>query len=371
MRRAPVQFRRLRLPALLLIFAAAIGVLLFRGVVVRDAMAQPSTATQQTIPGIDNDADMWRAVRQGIRGRVSIPDQKAAQLIQYQGQTWRDIRNGPLVHYGAYLLAAVVVVLAIFFFWRGRIRVDGGFSGHTITRFDPIERFAHWLVAVSFVVLGLTGLNVTFGRYVLLPVIGKSAFATISLWAKFAHNYVAFAFIAGLILIFISWVAENIPNKYDIQWLARGGGMFSKGAHPPAKKFNAGQKVLFWLIILGGCSLIASGLDLLFPFQMAMFSKTFAALNLLGASLPTDLAPIHEMQLASIWHATVALLMIALILGHIYIGTLGMEGAFDAMGTGEVDTNWAHEHHSLWADELAAKASRLSLEESQGVAPAE
>lgn len=372
MRHASGWFRRLRLPSLLLILAAAIGVLLFQGVdVVRDAVAQPSTAAQQTIPGIGNDADMWRAVQQGIRGRVSIPDQKAAQLIQYQGQMWRDVRNGPLVHYGAYLLAAVVVVLALFFFWRGRIRVEAGFSGRTITRFDPVDRFAHWLIAVSFVVLGFTGLNITFGRYVLLPVIGERAFATISLWAKYAHNYVAFAFIAGLILIFILWVAENIPNKYDIQWLARAGGMFSKGAHAPAKKFNAGQKILFWLIILGGCSLAASGLDLLFSFQMAMFSKTFAALNLLGAGLPTDLAPIHEMQLASIWHAMVALLMIALILGHIYIGTLGMEGAFDAMGTGEVDVNWAREHHPLWADELAKKTSKLSLEDSQGMAPAE
>ncbi len=376
MLRATGRTRKLRLSALLLTLAAVAGALLFVELGFADgASAQlgPSTATRQVTPGVGNDAALWRAVHSGVSGWVSIPDRKAGLLIQPQGETWRAVRNGPLLHDGAYLLGAVVVALAIFFLWRGRIRVEDGFSGRTVTRFGPIERFAHWLIAVSFVVLGLTGLNITFGRHVLMPLIGQPTFAAVSLWAKYLHNFVAFAFIAGLVVVFVRWVTENIPDKYDAGWLLRGGGMFAKGVHPPAKKFNAGQKILFWLIVLGGGSLAASGLDLLFPFQLAMFSKTFVFLNLFGANLPTNLAPVHEMQLASIWHAILALLMIALILGHVYIGTLGMEGAFDAMGTGEVDVSWAREHHSVWAERQAARDSQpvIPLGGKESVTPAE
>jgi formate dehydrogenase subunit gamma len=134
-------------------------------------------------------------------------------------------------------------------------------------------------------------------------------------------------------------------------WLSKGGGMFTKGSNPPAKKFNAGQKILFWLVILGGISISMSGIALMFPFQFEMFGGTFAFLNIFGFGLPADLTPMQEMQLSQLWHAIVALFLIAVIIGHIYIGTLGMEGAFDAMGTGEVDRNWAQEHHPLWVEE--------------------
>ncbi len=367
MRAGTLSRRRLLLAALLAIATTLAGALTFLALGFSDgAIAQQPThgAKQPAASPVpsgqlrpESGADMWRGIRQGIRGRVSIPDEKAAQLVQSEGDNWRDIRNGPLVRYGGYALGGIVALLALFFVVRGRIRVEKGFAGRTITRFGFVERFAHWLVAVSFVILGLTGLNITFGRLVLLPVIGKPAFAMLSLWGKYLHNYVAFAFTAGLLLVFLLWVADNIPNRHDIKWLARGGGLFAKGSHPPARKFNAGQKILFWLVILGGLSLVLSGLDLLFPFEMAMFSKTFALINLVGTHLPTDIAPIHEMQLAAIWHAAMALFMIVVILGHIYIGTLGMEGAFDAMGTGEVDVNWAREHHPIWVDELEAKPS--------------
>jgi formate dehydrogenase subunit gamma len=153
--------------------------------------------------------------------------------------------------------------------------------------------------------------------------------------------------------MFVLWVAHNFPNRHDLVWLAKGGGMFKRGVHAPAKKFNAGQKIIFWLVILGGVSVSLSGVMLLWPFRISMFGETFAWVNwLFGTTYPTALAPVQEMQLAQLWHAVMGLFLTIVIIAHIYIGTIGMEGAFDAMGSGEVDRNWAREHHDLWVQDL-------------------
>jgi formate dehydrogenase subunit gamma len=296
------------------------------------------------------DNELWRRVREGQQGQVSIPDKKAAQLVQSDGEAWRNFRNGPLPQYGAWALGGILVLLAAFFVLRGRIRIEHGWAGRTITRFTDVERFGHWLLATSFIILALTGLNVLYGRYFLLPVIGADAFAALSQAAKWLHNYVAFAFMAGLALTFLVWLRHNFPSWRDVVWLLKGGGLLVKGVHPPSWKFNAGQKILFWLVMLGGLSLSLSGIALLFPFQTALFAKTFAALNMVGFDLPTSLTPVQEMQYATSWHGIIALALTVVIVAHIYIGTLGMEGAFSAMGSGEVDVNWAKEHHSLWAE---------------------
>ncbi|MGE0630688.1 MAG: formate dehydrogenase subunit gamma, partial [Hyphomicrobiaceae bacterium] len=172
-----------------------------------------------------------------------------------------------------------------------------------------------------------------------------------------------------LIMTFVMWVVHNLPGWRDIVWLLRGGGMFAKGSHPPAWKFNAGQKILFWLVMLGGLSISLSGISLMFPFQAPMFAKTFAVLNVFGLALPTSLSPVQEMQYATTWHGIVALFLIVVIIAHIYIGTLGMEGAFSAMGTGEVDVNWAKEHHSLWAEQVLS--GRQDAEAGARPVPAE
>ncbi len=305
--------------------------------------------------GGSSDSEFWRAIRGGVQGTVSIPDKKAGTLVQSEGETWRAIRNGPLSTWGVWALLGMIVVLALFFLIRGRIRIEHGWAGRTITRFTDFERMGHWLLAVSFIILALTGLNILYGRYVLLPVIGPDAFGLITHWGKLSHNYVAFAFMLGLAYVFVLWVANNIPNRYDLIWLLKGGGMFSKNTHPPARKFNAGQKILFWLVIIGGVSISLSGIALMFPFQTALFAKTFAFLNIFGAGLPTALTALQEMQLAQLWHSIMALFLVVVILGHIYIGSIGMEGAFSAMGTGEVDLNWAKEHHSVWVEEVQAE----------------
>jgi formate dehydrogenase subunit gamma len=324
------------------------------------AMATPLPALAQqqgNVPGVplgnQSDAEFWRALRQGDPGTVSAPNPAGGVLIQSEGDNWRAFRNGPLSTYGVWGLIGIVALLALFFVIRGRIRIEHGRSGATVTRFGFVERFTHWLTATCFVVLALSGLNILYGRYVLKPLIGPDALAWLTIGGKYAHNYLAFGFMIGLVLMLVLWIGHNLPNRYDLIWLAKGGGMFTKGTHPPAKKFNAGQKILFWLVILGGVSVSLSGLMLIFPFQYEAFGPTFEWVNwAAGTALPTSLGALHEMQLAQLWHAIMGLFLTIVIIGHIYIGTIGMEGAFDAMGSGEVDTNWAREHHSVWAEQL-------------------
>lgn len=267
-----------------------------------------------------------------IEGRIDIPDVKARVLLQPAGREWEYFHEVMLHWVGAIVILGMIAVLALGYLILGRIRISAGRSGRKLRRFSAFERFSHWLTAVSFVVLGLTGLNITFGKILLLPAIGPEAFSDISQAAKYAHNFTSFAFVIGLVLIVAAWIKDNIPRKVDIDWIKQGGG-FIKYRHAPAGRFNAGEKLVFWLALLGGAAAAVSGYLLLFPFY--------------GTG-------IAEMQLAQVVHAVVAVLFIALILAHIYIGTLGMEGAFEAMGTGKVDLNWAKEHHDLWLREQLA-----------------
>ncbi|MBU1211263.1 MAG: formate dehydrogenase subunit gamma [Alphaproteobacteria bacterium] len=317
----------------------------------------PSAGPQTTADkGGNYDIEIWSELRKGAAGTVSIPDKKAGILVDSSGESWRALRNGPLPVYGAYGLAGIVGLLALFYLVRGRVRVEHGMAGRTIQRFTDFERTGHWLLATSFIILALTGLNVLYGRYVLIPVVGKEVFASISLTGKWLHNYVGFAFMVGLLMTFLTWVWYNFPHPRDIVWFLRGGGLFG-GGHPAAKKFNGGQKILFWLVMLGGLSLSLSGLQLLLPYDLPLFAKTFAFLNGFGFELPTALTANQEQQFATTWHGIMALVLTIIIIAHIYIGSIGMEGAFDAMGTGEVDVNWAKEHHSLWAEEELAKGT--------------
>ncbi len=269
-------------------------------------------------------------------GRIDIPDTKARVLIQPAGRTW-DYFHEVLLHWGgAIVILGTIAALGAAYLIMGRMRITAGRSGRKIVRFKPFERFAHWLTAASFVILALTGLNITFGKIILLPVIGPEAFSNFSQAAKYVHNFVSFSFVAGLILIVAIFFRDNFFGKVDIDWLKKGGG-FIKSKHAPAGRFNLGEKLVYWLSLFAGIAISVSGFLLLFP---------FFGTNIAG------------MQIAQVVHAAVAVLFVALILAHIYIGTLGMEGAFEAMGTGEVDVNWAKEHHDLWLARQLADESR-------------
>jgi formate dehydrogenase subunit gamma len=321
-----------------------------------------------------SDPDLWRALRYGSADITASNNSPAASiLVQDGGMRWLTFREGPLVTYGGYLLLGTLALLIVFFLIRGRIRIDGEKTGRTIERFKWIERFGHWMLAGSFIVLGVTGLVSLMGRKFLIPAFGHDAFAFIAVGSKWVHNNVSWAFMIGLIMIFVMWVAHNLPDRTDIKWLMQGGGIFTKG-HPPAKKFNAGQKIIFWSVILFGGSISATGLALLFPFEINLFAGTFAKLNSFGISgllglneLPTVLAPHEEMQLAQLWHAVISFVLMAIIFAHIYIGSVGMEGAYDAMGSGEVEEQWAREHHSIWVEDVKAKEGAAP----KGASPAE
>ena len=275
-----------------------------------------------------------------ISGVVSIPDQRAAVLIQPDGKLWRDYHRSVVPWLVGLFVLGTAAALAVFYLVRGRIRVVGGLSGITLPRFGGFERFMHWLTAGSWLVLALSGLNIAVGRIVLLPLIGGAAFSALSHWAKMAHNFIAFPFTLGIVLMLLVLLRHNIPGREDIEWFRQGGGLIGKG-HPRAGRFNGGQKMVFWIVVLGGGIVAVSGFVLLFPFYTT---------------------GIAGMQTAQIVHGVLALLMIAAMLGHIYIGSVGMEGAFDAMGSGQVDRNWAIEHHAKWVDEVEQKSARAPAE---------
>jgi len=324
-----------------------------------------------------SDPELWRALRfNSANISVSAGGDVAKVLVQDGGMAWYEFRAGPLAKYGGWLLLGTLIALTLFYLLRGKVMLDEEKTGRTVTRFQFIERFAHWLLAGSFILLGITGLFVKYGRDLIMPLLGKEFHSLLLTGSKFVHNNVAWAFIIALVMVFFMWVWHNIPNRTDITWFAQAGGIIGK-KHPPAKKFNAGQKIIFWSVILLGGSIAVSGVSMLFPYQLPLFAKTFAVLNDLGipgllgiAELPTALAPQEEMAFASAWHAIASFVLMAIIIAHIYIGSIGMEGAYDAMGDGEVDEAWAHQHHSLWLDEMKAKEGETP-QGSKSATPAE
>jgi formate dehydrogenase subunit gamma len=314
-------------------------------------LAVPAVA-QQATPGSPQDQSVQeqKLLQElgKIQGRGTIPNVTSYTIEQPAGRDWRRFHEVTLRWIGAIAIVGMLALLVIFYLWRGMVRLESGRSGRTIVRFNAFERFVHWMTAVCFIILAITGLNITFGKSLLLPLIGPEAFTTWSQWGKYAHNYLSFPFTIGVVAIFLMWLGGNIPNRTDVEWIKRGGGIVGHD-HPPAHRFNAGQKGIYWIVVLGGLAVAISGYLLMFPFY--------------GTTVTC-------MQWAQIVHGTVAVLFVAAMLAHIYIGTIGMEGAFEAMGTGDVDVNWAKEHHRLWVEEEMGKG-RASEPPRGRMAPAE
>ncbi|MGL4637877.1 MAG: formate dehydrogenase subunit gamma [Beijerinckiaceae bacterium] len=301
---------------------------------VQPSMAQQPTSVNPTALSVKEE-QLMNALKPGqtVQGRVSIPDGKSANVIAPGNKDWRAVHQGIMLWVGALSILGFAGALMLFYLKRGKIRTSKGMSGKTITRFSGLERFTHWLTASTFLVLAASGVNVTFGKFIIQPWLGDAMFGPWSQFAKFCHNYLSFPFMLGLVLMLLLWIKDNIPNRLDIAWFKAGGGILGD-THPPAARFNGGQKVIFWTVILGGLALTISGLMLLFPFRWT---------------------GLEGLQLSNIVHGVVGLVMIGAMLAHIYIGSVGMEGAFDAMGSGQVDVNWAKEHHSIWAEEQMKK----------------
>jgi len=312
----------------------ALAAVLAIGPVLPLANAQSSSGSNPTAAAIDESRILNEFGQ--IRGSITIPDNKATMLEQPQGRGYRSFHEGALPWIGGVAVLGMLALLALFYFIWGRVRTHSSPSGIQILRFNVLERFTHWVTAASFVVLAITGLNYVFGKRLLMPVIGPEAFSDWSLWAKYAHNFMSWPFMLGVLVMFVLWIRDNIPERHDWAWLRAGGGFLDPTGktQPPAGRFNAGQKLIYWAVVLGSIALSATGLLLLFPFSVA---------------------DINGMQVAQYVHAIAGMLLIAVILAHIYIGTLGMEGAFTAMHTGKVDLAWAKEHHSVWVEQQQAR----------------
>ena len=296
------------------------------------AMAAPVSAQQPGMVNPTADAVKEQQLLQQlktIQGRGTIPDVRSYVLEHPVGRNWQQFHSVTLRWIGGIAIVGMLALLVVFYLARGMVRLESGRSGRKIVRFNGFERLVHWMTATCFIILAITGLNVTFGRPLFASTVGSETFTTWAEWAKYAHNYLSFPFTIGVVLIFLMWVGGNIPNSVDVEWVKRGGGIVEDD-HPPAYRFNAGQKMIYWIVVIGGGTSAATGYLLLFPFYAA---------------------GIEGMQIAQVIHAVVAMLFIAAMLGHIYIGTIGMEGAFEAMGEGSVDVNWAKEHHRLWLEE--------------------
>lgn len=309
----------------------------------------------RTQPG--NNAPMWRAVRDsGTQpGVTSLPGAEMGVLVQpfvqYPGSTyttageaWRQVRNKWIVPYGGALLLIVLGAIGIFYWRAGPLGGHVPDTGRKIERFTPFERSAHWANAIAFVLLAVSGVVLAFGKFFLLPVLGATLFGWLSFALKNVHNFVGPVFAVSLVVVFITFVRDNLPAKGDWNWLRRGGGLM--GEHEvPSHRFNAGEKVLFWGgVFMLGLLVVASGL-------------------VLDKLVPGLGDTRGQMQVAHMVHAVAAVAMMAMFAGHIYIGSVGMKGAYSSMRTGYVDEGWAKEHHEWWYDDI--KAGKIPAQRSQ------
>jgi formate dehydrogenase subunit gamma len=311
-----------------------------------------------------NNAPMWRGVVSGMTGYSSLPKSEAPEagvLIQAPvrypgsrmttaGEAWRQVRNNWIIPYGGALFLISLGALAIFYFARGPLgHSDGQGGSRRIERFTPFERSAHWANAIAFSILAISGIVMAFGKFFLLPVSGGTLFGGLTYVLKNLHNFAGPVFAVSLVIIFLTFVRDNWPQPGDLRWLLSAGGAFSKsGDEPPSHRFNAGEKVVFWAgVFFLGAIAVGSGL-------------------LMDKLIPNVGYERGTMQITNMIHATAAVLMLCLFALHIYLGTIGMRGAYRAMRTGYVDDDWAREHHAYWYEDI--EAGRIPAQRSQPAA---
>jgi formate dehydrogenase subunit gamma len=290
-------------------------------------------------------AELWREVRQrdgNVTGTTQVKSPGADVLVNVSGQSWREYRMQELIPSASAAIFIMLFVIAVFRLLRGRIDLPEGRSGKRILRFTTNQRIAHWSTAILFVTLGLTGLTMLLGRSLLIPLFGAQAFGVLAGAAKFLHDYLGPLFLFSLTWLFILFVRDNIPSpKIDLQWLLKGGGLFGKHVH--SERYNAGEKLWFWLASIVGLAVIISGLVLDFP----IFGQTRAIMEYYH------------------WvHSVGAVILIVVSFGHIYMGTAALEATFEVMQTGYCDTNWAREHHDLWYEKVKDSAEPVPPEQS-------
>jgi len=308
----------------------------------QESRSQETQAQRQQVqPG--NNAPTWREARSGKEEYTAVKGREAGVLIQTDGQTWRRLRNGPITFYGGWLVVLVLITLVVFYKGYGPMGLHSAPTGKMIERFSSFERMAHWTVAISFCILAVSGLTMLFGKHVLLPLIGHTLFGWLATLAKNLHNFVGPVFMFSILVFVVTFIRDNLPRAYDFIWLVKGGGVLS-GAVVPAGRFNAGEKLWFWIGVIGmGAISSASGLVLDFP----------------NFDQPRSL-----MMLANIVHVITAILFIVWSFTHIYLGTVGVSGAYEGMRNGYVDETWAREHAQYWYEDVKSGKRALPSGES-------
>jgi formate dehydrogenase subunit gamma len=323
-----------------------------------DILKQNQAERTRDQPG--NNAPVWRKVVSGEANYSSLPYPESGVLIQpkaqYPGQpmpvtageAWRRFRNGPMIGIGGWIILGVIAILTAMYLVKGQIKVHSPPTGRKIQRFTPAERFVHWTTAITFVLLAGSGLCMMFGKFLLMPVIGHALFGYLTYALKTIHNFVGPLFTLSVVATFIMFVKDNFPIAADARWLAELGGMFGKG-HAPAGRFNAGEKLWFW----GGVTFLG----------LAASASGFV----LDKLVPNLEYTRFLMQGANLLHMSATALMMAFALGHIYLGTIGMQGAYKAMREGYVDDAWAREHHDIWYQQVVeGKVPRIRAPEHDG-----
>lgn len=279
-------------------------------------------------------ADFWRIVREGIPGYTAVSSQGHSVLIQNGGENWREIRNLLIIRYTPWILGLALVAMSLFHMIIGGDKLEEPRTGVMIERHGIGTRLLHWYTAFLFIFLAITGLSLLLGHAGLIPVFGHRTVASYLAYAKLVHNWAGPLFLAGVFLEFVAWVRNNIPNKRDLQWFKSMGGMLGSGPRPHTGKVNGGEKAWFWVMIICGIGVGITGILLDFPIW--------------GQDR-------YIMQVSHVIHATVAILFVTASFGHMYMGTLGSEGAFEGMWHGKVDKVWAKQHADLWYEEVAGK----------------
>jgi formate dehydrogenase subunit gamma len=294
-----------------------------------------------------NNAPVWKEIRSGEPQITTVTGRETNNLIQTQGQTWRAARV-PLVFGGGMLFALALVGLGAFYLLRGEMAAEHRAGDRYIERFSPADRYAHWLVAITWVTLAITGLILSLGKSVLLPLIGYTLFSWLAILAKNIHNFIGPILIIGVPWLFLRFIRDNGIGADDVRWFANIVGYF-KGHEHPSGRFNAGEKLVFWFVlVIFSITLIVTGLILVFP----NFNQTRST-----------------MQVTNVIHMSAAYLAIALACVHIYLGTIGMEGAYRAMRYGYVDESWAKHHHLRWYEDVAAGKSPQKFVQPDAVPP--
>ncbi len=300
--------------------------------------------------GTRSDAEIWNTLRLGASGTPNPPTAgpEAGAMINSEGWEWSKLRNpesSPVIRYGAWGLSGVLGLLVLFFLIRGRIGY-GEDTGRRILRFHLGQRVVHWSVAFVFVLMGLTGLTILFGRPFILPLIGKEAHSVLLTASMQAHNLFGPVFAVFLLALFVKFLRGNFPALVDIKWLLKGGGFF--GGHAPAGRYNLGEKAWFWTAVLAGGALSVTGFIMLFP---------------------DYLATRDTIHLSELIHAIAALVMIGFSLGHIYLGTIGTRGTLQGMVDGHVDEAWARAHHDQWLAEELGRAGDATAADGAAAEP--